>query len=212
MELWGVVGELDQEFEENGLSIWAGVERSGKSKVPKDKSPTSRAKNAREMGHPDLGQSTVEQGPRTLGHPVRVDERACEGLTAKQLGEIAEAQFLAKASGLGFGVAKPWGDSRPYDFILDAEGRLTRVQVKSAYRAGEQRNYSLRAHGRNYRAYTAKEIDALAGYVVPLDAWYLFPVRLLGKLKTVKLFPDSLKRRSKFERWREAWWVVRGKR
>jgi len=30
-------------------------------------------------------------------------------LTPKQLGEIAEAEFIAKAVGMGFVVAKPWG-------------------------------------------------------------------------------------------------------
>ncbi len=38
---------------------------------------------------------------------------AAQRITAKRLGEIAEAAFLAKASGMGFGVAKPWGDSEP---------------------------------------------------------------------------------------------------
>ena len=37
----------------------------------------------------------------------------------KTCGERSEAAFLYKASQLGFGVAKPWGDSERYDFILD---------------------------------------------------------------------------------------------
>lgn len=32
-------------------------------------------------------------------------------------GERSEAAFLSKAANLGFGVAKPWGDSCRYDFI-----------------------------------------------------------------------------------------------
>src|SRR6266496_3934328 len=40
--------------------------------------------------------------------------------TTKRTGELAEAAFLYKAAGLGFGVAKPWGDSERYDFILDS--------------------------------------------------------------------------------------------
>ena len=43
------------------------------------------------------------------------------GLTThKARGEAAEAAFLAKATGLGFGVAKTWGESERYDFILDS--------------------------------------------------------------------------------------------
>jgi len=37
----------------------------------------------------------------------------------KRTGERSEAAFLYKASQLGFGVAKPWGDSERHDFILD---------------------------------------------------------------------------------------------
>jgi hypothetical protein len=40
------------------------------------------------------------------------------GLTKKRRGEMAEAAFLHKASKLGFGVSKPWGDSDPYDLIV----------------------------------------------------------------------------------------------
>ncbi len=40
----------------------------------------------------------------------------------KRKGELSEAAFLLKATGLGFGVAKPWGDSERYDFILDSHG------------------------------------------------------------------------------------------
>ena len=58
-------------------------------------------------------------------------------LGSKRLGEMAEAEFLAKASGMGFGVAKPWGDSEPYDFILAVRGRLWKVQVKAAFTVGQ---------------------------------------------------------------------------
>ena len=52
-------------------------------------------------------------------------------------GGMAEAAFLAKASGMGFGVAKPWGDSEPYDFIVAVRGRLWKVQVKAAFTVGQ---------------------------------------------------------------------------
>jgi hypothetical protein len=35
--------------------------------------------------------------------------------TVKQRGELAEMGFMFKAEGLGFGVAKPCGDSERYD-------------------------------------------------------------------------------------------------
>jgi PD-(D/E)XK endonuclease len=45
-------------------------------------------------------------------------------------GDLAEAAFLLKASTLGFGVARPWGNAERYDFILDNGQHLPRVQVK----------------------------------------------------------------------------------
>lgn len=130
-------------------------------------------------------------------------------LTRKQRGEMAEAAFLAKAAGLGFGVAKPWGESSRYDLIVDNGRRLLRVQVKSAHRAGEHGGYTFHAHGNSARVYQPSEIDLLVAYVVPEQAWYLFPVEEFRKYKSMKLFPGSRRRRSKFERFREAWGIVR---
>ena|SRR5579863_1237749 len=84
--------------------------------------------------------------------------------TRKALGEAAEAAFLAKATSLGFGVAKTWGDSERYDFILDSGKRLWRVQVKSSRRSDGSR-YIVKLKGA--AAYTAKEIDFIVAYIVP---------------------------------------------
>ncbi|MGA7755866.1 MAG: group I intron-associated PD-(D/E)XK endonuclease [Candidatus Sulfotelmatobacter sp.] len=130
-------------------------------------------------------------------------------LTRKQRGEMAEAAFLAKAASLGFLVSKPWGESSRYDLIVDNGRRLLRVQVKSADRAGEYGGYTFHAHGNTTRVYRASEIDLLAAYVVPVDVWYLFPVEEFRKYKSMKLFPASRRRRSKFEKFREAWGIVR---
>jgi len=126
----------------------------------------------------------------------------------KRLGEIAEAEFLAKAERLRFGVACPWGDSERYDFIVDAGGRLWRVQVKSAHRAGQDGCYSFRAHTSSLEAYRPSEIDVLAAYVVPEDVWYVFPVKELRGVRSLKIFSGSRRKRSKFEKFREAWWIL----
>ena len=123
---------------------------------------------------------------------------------------MAEAEFVATAARLGFRVAKPWGDSERYDFIVDVNGRLWRVQVKSAHRAGQDGGYSFRMHGHSLKAYSAQEIDVLVEYVVSENAWYVFPVRELGGLRSLKLFPGSRRKRSNFEKWREAWGVFEG--
>src|SRR5437867_13136839 len=49
----------------------------------------------------------------------------------KRAGEISEAAFVVRAHSLGFLVAKPWGDSEKYDFVLDAGSKLWRVWLQS---------------------------------------------------------------------------------
>ena len=77
-------------------------------------------------------------------------------LTGKLLGEMAEAEFVARASRLGFMVAKPWGDSDRFDFVVEVGGRLRKVQVKSAHRPGVDGGYSFRMHGHSAEAYREK--------------------------------------------------------
>lgn len=127
-------------------------------------------------------------------------------LTRKRRGEMAEAAFLHKASRMGFGVSKPWGDSEPYDLIVDSGTRLWRVQVKSAYRAAEYGGYTFHAHGNeNKKVYSLKDIDVLVAYIVPEDLWYVVPVKVFRNIAGMKLFPGSRRRRSKFEVYREGW-------
>src|SRR2546425_9426130 len=115
----------------------------------------------------ESGDST---GPST-GEPSRKIKR----VNTKRKGELSEAAFLAKASGLGFGVAKPWGDSERYDFLLDSgHGHFWRVQVKSTQRYAESR-YRVKAAG--WKAtYTRDEIDFLVAWIITENLWYVFPI------------------------------------
>jgi hypothetical protein len=88
----------------------------------------------------------------------RGEIRAVGVPAAKRLGEAVEAAFLAKATMLGIGVSKPWGDSRPYDFIVDCGPRyLWRMQVKCATSHRGTR-CSARAAGSG-ELYTLEDID-----------------------------------------------------
>jgi hypothetical protein len=90
--------------------------------------------------------------------------------TYAQRGEWAELLFMTVASGRGFNVAKPWGESRRYDVGLEKDGRFLRVQVKSTEMwLGTCYLCQLYAHGR--RPYTPKEIDYYAIYVLPAEIW-----------------------------------------
>jgi hypothetical protein len=125
----------------------------------------------------------------------------------KRRGERGEAAFLNKASSMGFGVAKPWGDSDRYDLIVDVGGRLLKVQVKSAHRVCAQYSggYHIRACPRGRVSYRDDEIDFLVAYIVPEDIWYVFPPSAFKTMKSMRLFPYRGGKLSKFEQYREAW-------
>ncbi len=170
-----------------GITIWAVAEESGSGSKSKAKSrATDRSVRSTQAG-------------------------STQALTPKQLGEIAEAEFIAKAVGMGFVVAKPWGDSEPYDFIVNPKKSFIfwRVQVKSAHTIGADGGCSFRAHDHQQKSYTVEDIDALVAYARPMNAWYVMPVRVVEELKSLMLYPESRKLRSRFERWREKWEVFR---
>ena len=126
-----------------------------------------------------------------------------EGWTKKRWGEAMEAIFLTKVVEMGFGVARPWGDSEPYDFIVHGR-RLWRVQVK-ATRNLQSTQYVVPARGCT-KSYTAAEIDFLVAYVEPEDTWYVIPVKALEGRQYVGLHPTGCRRGpGLFEKYKEAW-------
>ena len=123
---------------------------------------------------------------------------------------MAELAFMLKAVSLGFGVAKPWGDSEQYDFILDTGTRLSRVQVKSssalqngAYCVGAQRH----ANG-NSIAYKTGEIDFLIAQIVPEDCWYVIPLEAILPRRTLRIYPEKDSRVGLYGKYREAWHLI----
>ncbi len=64
------------------------------------------------------------------------------------------------------------------------------------------------AHGSQHKkSYSLKDIDVLVAYIVPEDLWYVLPVRLFRKIKSLKLFPKP-RRSSKYNVYREEWQLL----
>ncbi len=133
----------------------------------------------------------------------------------KRTGEYSEAAFLLKATGLGFRVAKPWGDSERYDFIVacateNSPEFFWRVQIKCT-EITRARAYEVRAAysvGKGRATYTACDIDFLVAHVVPRDIWYVLPVAACMPSPMLRFYPDGA-RCSRFEQYREAWHLLR---
>lgn len=126
----------------------------------------------------------------------------------KERGEWAEIRFMAKATEHGFKLTKPWGDSSPYDFVLDLGGRFASVQVKSISSRSRpakphHRSGAFVAHMRGFRAYRRSDFDYLAVYVIPKDIWYIIPVAVAIRKISVRVWPGN--QANRYERYREAW-------
>jgi hypothetical protein len=123
----------------------------------------------------------------------------------KLRGEWAEMQFMARAAEHSLPISKPWGEMRPYDFVVGKTGRFVSVQVKSTVFVCKT-GYDCTVRG-GHKAYPSGSFDFVAAYAVPDDVWYIIPARIIRGKKSVTLFPNS--KTAKYEPYREAWQLLR---
>ena len=53
-------------------------------------------------------------------------------LNSKQKGNITEVECMLAFLKLGYNVLMPYGDCERYDFVVDIEGKLLKIQVKTS--------------------------------------------------------------------------------
>ena len=145
---------------------------------------------------------------------ARRKSKKAASLNSKHQGELAELAFVYKAASLGFGVAKPYGESERFDFIVSSGRRLWRVQVKSTYTV-RQRGYRIHAYGNKNHGvtlYTKDEIDLLVVYLVPENSWYVIPIGAVGRRHSLYFYPKATfypngnqRGLRRYEKYREAW-------
>jgi len=135
----------------------------------------------------------------------------------KLTGEEAECAFLWQAIRHGLVVAKPYGDSAPYDFIVDSgpyqgkQPRLLRVQVRCARWQSKGWYPVSAAHSDRNEPMTREHTDFLVAFIPAHEAWYIIPVGALKGLHTGIAFHPQPPTRSRWERYREAWGLLGGK-
>jgi hypothetical protein len=136
--------------------------------------------------------------------------------TRKQLGELAEMMFMVKASIKGMVVAKPYGETQRYDFLVDSGKRTWRVQVKSSS-CTHWRAFTVNAYWKTTRKhlpYLPSKVDFLAVAILGTDIWYLIPVRALAGRLMVRVYPFGGDPRGsrRFEKYRDAWHLLNPKK
>lgn len=125
----------------------------------------------------------------------------------RRQGDWVEALFVARAIARGLNVAKPWSGASRYDFLVEINGRTSRVQVKScSYRRSPRGYYQCVYRSANRPRYTEGQFDYVAIYVVPEDTWYIIPFAALSATSMITLWPH--KPDSKYHRFEEAWHLL----
>ena len=127
----------------------------------------------------------------------------------KARGEWAELRFMTRAAEHGLVITKPWGESARYDFVIEHEGCLLRVQVKSTLHKIDDEGFRCNVLT-NHGPYAHNQIDYIAAYVIPLDLWYIIPADAIVGQRSVSLFPRS--EDSKYNPYKEAWHLLKQKR
>jgi len=107
------------------------------------------------------------------------------------------------------------GDSERYDAITDWESFLSRVQVRTTESLVNGVSYAVHCSvfdGKKLVPLTKKDIDVLAAYIFPRNIWYIIPVEKFTPRKGLWFFPDGSKRGAMFEKYREAWHLLKGRK
>jgi hypothetical protein len=87
-------------------------------------------------------------------------------------GEVSEMKVAVKLLNEGCRVSDTIGHSHPYDLIADTDGRLLKIQVKTA-KHRNRRKYDIKLQ--NPGKYTEENVDLFAGYAVGEDDVFFIP-------------------------------------
>lgn len=125
-------------------------------------------------------------------------------MDTKLKGDIAEQAVSLFALKSGWGVLRPVGDRHPYDLVLDINGYLFKIQVKSAWYDMNRNNYvcDTRRTKTNRRVmirdnYKAKDFDFAVVYIQDLEVYYVFPAEIFNSYGSEIHLVESEKRQRK---------------
>lgn len=126
---------------------------------------------------------------------------------------------MLKALKREWGVLAPVGDRLPYDLVLDVDGALIKVQVKSAWWDVKKGNYVVdnRRTKTNRRVmkrenYGPTDFDFAFLYIEEKDIFYIMPAEVFISYGSEIHLVEEEKRQRKPRsfQYREAWELVRG--
>ena len=135
-------------------------------------------------------------------------------MDAKLKADIAESAVVTELLKRGLRVLKPVGDRLPYDLAVDINGKLVRIQVKSAWFDRSEGAYivDVRRTKTNRRVmvrqrYSKKDFDFAIIYIDDCRVFYVMPVSVFTGFKSAISFVETEKRqrRPRSAEYRERW-------
>ena len=124
--------------------------------------------------------------------------------TVKQ-GEISEQIFAVKCfAEYGYMVSQPNGTA-DYDLVVDVNGSLKKVQVKSSIKGDGNVNICKGTNGTGNVGkypYPEENVDFFAIHNIPQDDWYIIPRSATGDAMNIRI---ALKRKGKYSGYKNNW-------
>ena len=135
-------------------------------------------------------------------------------MDTKLKADIAESAVVTELLKRGFKVLRPVGDRLPYDLGIDLEGRIFRIQVKSAWFNAKAKYYvvDVRRTKTNRRRmfrqrYSSDDFDFAVIYLADLNVFYIMPQNVFSGFGSTVVFVETEKRQRKPKsvEYRERW-------
>ncbi len=133
-------------------------------------------------------------------------------MDTKLKADIAEAATITALLKRGFRVLKPVGDRLPYDLALDLDGKLLKIQVKSAWHYNGSYTVDTRRTKTNRRRmvrqrYSDEDFDFAILYLDRLNEFYVMPISVFSAYKSgiSLVVTKKRQRKPKSAEYRERW-------
>lgn len=121
----------------------------------------------------------------------------------KQVGIIGEEVLALEFLKNGYIVSKPIGDNAPYDLIVDKDGELRRIQVKTTEKVMDDGTMEFHTNITNpfkktYRKYTKEEVDYFGLYCLENNYVGLLPFSdYTTKVTKIRIIPPKNNQKQK---------------
>lgn len=142
-------------------------------------------------------------------------------MDTKLKADIAESAAVTELLRRGFSVLQPVGDRLPYDLAIDLNGKLLRLQVKSAWLVDSKDYFAVdvRRTKTNRRIvrrerYSDDDFDLAMIYIDAKKIFYIMPAKVFNNYKSTISLIESNKRQRKplSSKYRERWDLLTGDR